>query len=111
MKISKIDDYKGGWFVGDFEPTALKTKQFEIGTKVHRKDEKWDVHYHKLATEITYLVKGKMIIQDKMLVSGDVFVIEPYEIADPTFLEDCTVMVIKIPSVPGDKYVVKVEDK
>jgi len=51
-----------------------------------------------------------MIIQEQMLVSGDVFVIEPYEIADPVFLEDCTVVVVKAPSVPGDKFVVKVEE-
>jgi hypothetical protein len=45
-----------------------------------------------------------MIIQDKELNSGDVFVFTPGEIADPIFLEDCTVLVVKIPSIPGDKY-------
>ena len=43
---------------------------------------------------------------DQKLVKGDVFIIHPYEIADPLFLEDCKIMVIKTPSVPGDKYLV-----
>ena len=29
MKIMKLNDMKQGWFVGDFEPTAYKTKDFE----------------------------------------------------------------------------------
>ena len=30
MEIHKIKDMIGGWFVGDFEPTAYKTKDFEV---------------------------------------------------------------------------------
>lgn len=95
---------KGGWFVGDFEPSAFKTQQFEVGYKIHKKGEQWPVHYHKTAIETTYLIRGRMIIGEKELTSGDVFTIFPYEVADPIFLEDCEVIVIKTPSVPGDKY-------
>ena len=104
MKISKLTDYTGGWFIGDFEPSAYKTDQFEVCYKFHKKGEKWDIHYHKISTEINVLIKGKMKILNKELVSGDVFVILPWEIADPVFLEDCTVLIVKTPSVPGDKY-------
>jgi hypothetical protein len=45
-----------------------------------------------------------MIIQQTKIVPGDIFVLEPYEIADPQFLEDCVVLCVKIPSIPGDKY-------
>ena len=107
MKIFKINDMKGGWFVGNFEPTAFKTSDFEVGYHVHQKGEKWDIHYHKLGTEITYLVKGKMIIQGKELNSGDVFVLYPYEVADPEFLEECTVIIVKTPSNTTDKYIIK----
>ena len=56
--------------------------------------------------EINYLVKGRMTIQNTELNEGDIFIFNPYEIADPIFLEDCTVVIIKTPSVPGDKYVI-----
>jgi hypothetical protein len=45
-----------------------------------------------------------MIIQNKQLNEGDIFILKPYEIADPIFLEECTVLIIKTPSIPGDKF-------
>lgn len=104
MKIRKISDFKGGWFIGNFEPTLLKTEQFEVCYKYHHKDEIWPKHYHKIATEYNCLVSGSMIIHDTKLNPGDVFVIEPLEVADPVFLEDCCIIVVKTPSIPGDKY-------
>lgn len=104
MDVFHIKDMKRGWFVGDFAPAALRSKDFEVGYLRHKKGEKWPAHYHKVATEINFLVKGKMMIQRKKLNAGDIFVIYPGEIADPVFLEDCEVVVIKTPSVPGDKY-------
>ena len=107
MEIKRIEDMIGGWFIGNFEPSVLKTSDFEVGYKFHPKGEKWDKHYHKKALEITYLIRGKMKIQDKVLTSGDIFTIFPYELADPVFLEDCEVIIVKMPSVVGDKYNIK----
>lgn len=107
MDIFKIKDMKGGWFVGNFEPVAYKTKDFEVGVKTHPKGEKWDIHYHKIATEINYLIQGKMILQDTELNSGDIFVLHPNEIANPIFLEDCTIVTVKSVSEIGDKYIFK----
>lgn len=104
MKITRFEDYKGGWFIGNFEPTAYKTGEFEVCYKKHQKGEFWDKHFHKIGTEINLLVEGKMIIQGQELNTGDVFIIYPNEIADPIFLEDCMVLIIKTPSLPGDKY-------
>ena len=109
MKISRIEEYTRGWFVGDFEPSCYKTKDFEAGLLIHKKGEHWAPHFHKIATEINLLVEGEMIIAEKKLRSGDVFLIEPNEIADPIFLTDCKVLVIKTPSVPGDKYILTEE--
>jgi quercetin dioxygenase-like cupin family protein len=101
-----MKDMKGGWFIGNFEPTVYKTDQFEVCYKHHNKGEQWDTHFHKEGTEINYLVKGKMIIQNKELIEGDIFILKPYEVADPLFLEDCTVLIIKTPSIPGDKFII-----
>ena len=99
-----MKDMMGGWFVGNFTPTAFNTADVEVCYKKHKQGELWDVHFHKIATEINFLVTGKMKIQDTILEKGDVFVISPYEVSDPVFLEDCEVVIVKIPSVTGDKY-------
>jgi len=107
MKIFRIEDMKAGWFIGDFNPTAYKTSDFEVSFRTHPKGEKWDTHYHKVATEINLLVSGDMTLQNKSLKSGDIFILEPYEIADPIFNEDCTILCVKTPSAPSDKFVVR----
>ena len=104
-KIYKMNNMFRGWYIGDFEPSAYKTKDFEAGYLLHKKGEQWDVHYHKYMTEVNFLVKGKMILNDIELNEGDIFIIDKYEIACPIFLKDCYIFVLKIPSVPGDKVI------
>lgn len=107
MDILKLKDMIGGWFVGDFEPTAYKTKDFEVSYKVHPKGEVWDKHYHKVATEINYLVRGEMILSGTPLKEGDIFILHPEEVAEPEFLTDCEIVCVKTASVKGDKYIVE----
>jgi hypothetical protein len=104
MKIYKFEQMKGGWFVGNFSPSAHVTEACEVSYKIHQKGEFWAPHIHRIATEINFLVKGKMLFQGQELNSGDIFVVEPSEIGDPIFLEDCELVVVKTPSVLGDKY-------
>jgi hypothetical protein len=105
MKIFKeIDTYRGGWFVGNFEPTAYKTKACEVAYKLHKKGEIWDTHYHKLSDEINYLIEGIMKINDCLLTAPCVFIIEKEEIASPVFLTDVRLIVVKIPGILNDKY-------
>ena len=93
-----------GWFIGDFEPSVLKTKDFEVGVLEHKKGEYWKAHLHKESTEYNLLLEGKMTIQKTRIEAGDIFIIEKGEVADPVFQEDCKVLVIKTPSSPKDKY-------
>ena len=102
-----ISDFKGGWFIGDFNPSLLKTKDFEVSVKTHPKREIWDKHYHKIATEYNYVMEGAVEIDGVIYKKGDLFVIHPEFVVDPNFLEDCSIMWVKTPSVVGDKYVVK----
>ena len=46
-----------------------------------------------------------MILNDLELNENDIFVIDKEEIACPIFIEDCYIIVIKVPSVPGDKII------
>jgi len=103
MKNYKLKDMKNGWLVGNFLPSVLKTNEFEVGILSHPKNQKWPAHYHNKLTEINVLLKGKMIINDKLIHEKDIFVLEPKEIAKPVFLEDCEVLCIKVPSIIGDK--------
>jgi hypothetical protein len=107
MKLYRIEDMKGGWFVGDFEPTIFKTKEFEVSYKVHKKDEVWDIHYHNICKEINLLIRGEMTIQNTYLKQGDIFVLEPFEIADPVFLIDCEIICVKIPSANDKISIIK----
>ncbi len=98
MKLNRIENMKGGWFVGNFEPTCYKTNDFEVSYKVHKRNEIWDTHYHTTVTEINYVIRGKMILQGQTLVQGDIFTLYPYEIADPIFIEDTEIICVKVPS-------------
>lgn len=97
---------KNNWYVGAFSPTAFYSKKFEVAYVKHFKGQKWPKHIHKKAVEINLLVKGKMKILGQKLKKGQIFVIYPNEIADPIFLTNCEVVVIKTPSIIGDKYLV-----
>lgn len=98
MKIDRIEDMKGGWFVGNFKPSVYQTSDFEVSYKTHYKGEKYTSHYHTLVTEINYLIRGEMVIQNTLLQAGDIFTLYPYEIADPEFLTNCELIVVKVPS-------------
>jgi hypothetical protein len=110
MKIFRFKDMKGGWYIGNFSPSAYNTEDFEVCYKKHSQGEIWDQHYHKAGTEINFLISGKMKIQDRIINSGDIFVIPPYEIADPEFLEDCQLIIVKTPSRTEDKYVINIKE-
>lgn len=97
----------GGWFVGNFKPTAYKTKKFEVSYKLHKKNEKWPHHYHKKADEINLIVKGKMKIKNKIVKSGDIFVLKKKEIADPIFIKNTYIICVKTASIKNDKFLAK----
>lgn len=98
---------KEGWFIGNFEPSLLKTTDFEVGVKHHPKGSYWQDHYHRHTTEYNLLIEGKMILNGNELSAGDLFVIAPYEVSCSTFVDDCTVLVVKTPSIPEDKVNIK----
>jgi hypothetical protein len=104
MKTYDVDQFVAGWFIGSFEPSVLKTDQFEVAYKKHYTREPWPAHAHKESTEINYLIRGQMTINNELLTAPVVFVIEKGELALPTFLSDCELIVVKCPSVIGDKY-------
>lgn len=104
MEVYNLKDFKGGWFIGNFEPSLFKSEAFEVGVNFHPSGSYWASHYHAIATEYNVLLSGKMNICGQTIESGQIFVIPPKEVADPVFLTDCRVLIVKTPSIPGDKY-------
>jgi mannose-6-phosphate isomerase-like protein (cupin superfamily) len=107
MIIKRIEDSVGGWYVGNFEKAAYRTSSFEASYKIHAKGEKYGWHYHQHLDEINLVISGKMRIQGHEFGPGDIFILEPYDIADPEFLEDCKIICIKAPNITNDKIDVK----
>jgi len=98
----QLKDFIKGWIVGDFEPTLYKTNEIEVGVKEYKKGDKEKPHLHKIATEITILIRGKIKMKEVMN-EGDIVVLK-HEYCGFEALEDSTLLVIKYPSVKGDKY-------
>ena len=48
-----------------------------------------------------------MIIQGKELTKGDIFILEPYEIADPAFVEETEIVCVKNKSINDKISVIK----
>lgn len=103
MRVYDARVMRGGWYIGDFTPSVFRTKEFEVCVKHHPKDEDWPDHYHAEAIEINYLISGMMQVNDMYIGPGAIFVFEPFEVARPRFISDCVVVVVKVPSIPGDK--------
>ena len=104
MKTFRLEDMKGGWFVGDFLPTCLKTSNCEVACKYYKKGDSEERHVHKIATEITLIVEGSVKMNDVICNAGDIIVLDPIDATDFHALEDTTNVVVKVPSVAGDKY-------
>ncbi len=106
MKTAKLEDMVKGWFVGNFEPTLLKTNDVEVAVKSYKKGDYEEKHYHKIATEITVVTAGRVKMNGIEYNKGDIIVIEPMESTDFECLEDGTTnVVVKYPGANNDKYV------
>lgn len=106
MKKYNLSDMKNGWFVGDFVPTIYKTKDVEVAIKSYQANDREDAHYHKIATEITVITKGRVIMFGQEFKESDVIVVEPGDATDFLALTNAQTVVVKLPGVLGDKYLV-----
>lgn len=104
MKNYKLDEMIRGWFVGNFDPSVFKTNDVEVGVKEYKKGDTEEKHHHKIATEITVIISGKVRINDKIYSKGDIVMIYPEEATDFEALEDAINVVVKLPGANNDKY-------
>lgn len=107
MKVYKLESMTKGWFIGDFEPSVIRVSDFEVGILERAEGLERPMHYHKEAVEISVLIEGSAKINGVKIGVGDIFVLDKNEIVDAEFYERSKLVVIKTPSVIGDKYLVE----
>lgn len=104
MKTFRLSDMTKGWFVGDFDPCAFRTDAAEVAVKTYEAGTVEKRHVHKVAPEITLVLHGRARMNDDIHEAGTIVLIEPGESTDFEALTDVTTVVVKVPSVKGDKY-------
>ena len=104
MKSGKLQDMVKGWFVGDFEPSLLKTGACEVAVKSYKAGDSEELHHHKVATEVTLILSGRVLMCGKEWGEGDIVVLEPGEATDFVALTDAVNVVVKTPGAKNDKY-------
>jgi quercetin dioxygenase-like cupin family protein len=104
MRHARLETMVKGWFVGDFAPTALKTDVCEVAVKHYHAGDFEALHHHKIGTEVTLIVSGRVRMQDQEWGPGDIIVLEPGEATTFEALTDVVNVVVKTPSAKGDKY-------
>ena len=104
MKHSHLNDMVKGWFVGAFTPTAYKTDTCEVAVKKYKAGEKEPTHHHKIATEITLVLSGRVVMVGQEWAEGNIIVLSPNEETSFEALTDAVTVVVKTPGALGDKY-------
>ena len=100
-----VNEYTKGWLVGNFEPSLINSKDIEVGLKYYKKGDKESSHVHKIITEYTIVVSGKIKMNDEVYVEKDIVTILPNVPTNFESLEDSITLVIKTPSIPSDKHI------
>ncbi|MET3814700.1 hypothetical protein [Pantoea sp. UYEF8] len=104
MKSYKLSNMKRGWIVGGFDPTAFSTQDCEVAVKHYKAGDREGAHFHKIATEITCIVSGEVIMCEKRWTAGDIIVLSPGDITSFEALTDAVTTVVKLPGALNDKY-------
>lgn len=107
MKHERFEKMIRGWFVGAFRPTAYSTEACEVAVKNYRAGEREDAHFHKVATEITLVMSGKVRMVGRTWGEGDIVILEPGDVSDFEALTDAVNVVVKVPGALNDKHLAK----
>jgi len=102
--ILKLDEMVRGWFVGGFKLTAFHTDACEVGVKSYKAGDAEDRHYHKVATEITLIQSGRVLMNGIEYQAGDIIVTQALEDTDFQALDDSVTVVVKVPGAKDDKF-------
>lgn len=103
MRRYRLEEMTGGWFIGDFSPAAVQSKDFEVTVRRYVTGDREQKHFQLTATEVTVIVEGRARMGEQFLDTNDIILLEPRESYDFEALSDVTVVAVKFPSIPNDK--------
>jgi len=104
MRTFRLDEMFKGWFVGNFEPTVLRTDAVEVAIKHYPAGEQEARHHHRIAQELTAIVSGRVRMNGCVYGPGDIVLVDRFESTDFQALEDSCTVVVKLPGASNDKY-------
>jgi hypothetical protein len=104
MTHRHLSEMVGGWFVGDFTPTCVPSTACEVACKAYPAGARESAHVHLVATEVTLIATGRVRMAGREFGPGDLVILSPGEPSDFETLEPTLTVVVKMPSVRGDKY-------
>ena len=104
MKSARLEDMVKGWFVGAFSPTVFSTDACEVGVKTYLAGDHEAAHYHKIGTELTLVISGRIWMMGREWGAGDIVVVEPGEVCEFKAITNATNVVVKLPGTLNDKY-------
>ena len=81
-----------------------KTKISRCRLKLLKKVNIVISHVHKVATEYTVVVTGKIEMNGTTLSSGQGMIVKPGTYCDTRAITESNLVIVKLPSLPGDKY-------
>ena len=105
MKVFALEKFVKGWIVGNFEPSLFKNQYVEVSVKYFQAGEKEPSHKQVIATELTVIIEGKIVMNGKLFETGSIIEIEPGEYADFESVTDSKLVCVKYPSIPEDKVI------
>ena len=104
LSLHPLADFKGGWFVGSFEPMLFSADAVEVSVKYYSAGDSEPAHVHRIATEFTVVTSGRVRMSGLEISAGTVVRVPPGCATDFEALTDACTTVVKLPCVRGDKY-------
>lgn len=104
MRHAVLGEMVRGWFVGDFEPSVLRSSACEVAVRHYQEGDCEALHHHRLASEITVVVSGEVEMLGRLWQAGDIVLVEPGEATAFRALSGAVCVVVKVPGVLGDKF-------
>lgn len=103
MRRHRLGEFTKGWFIGNFNPSILKSSEVEVGVKFFEAGSLEPVHHQLTATEVSVLIFGRVRMGNIWLEPGDIVEIAPGIDCDFEAITDAALVVVKSPSLPDDK--------
>lgn len=106
IESHRVDEFKGGWFIGRFSPTLHANDAVEVAIKSYKAGDAERRHVHRIATEYTVITSGAVEMNGITYSAGTIVRVPPGCDTDFRALTDACTTVVKLPCVAGDKYLV-----